>query len=98
MTSSTYSGAPFDDGRYDPYRSGGDPTEYLAIWGFRRPAVDVISTGAAVTDLRLSLTWSDSKWEKPKFIRVRMTLHDALNRIAGGKSFEYVFSIENAAN
>jgi type II secretory pathway pseudopilin PulG len=96
--SSPPTGAQYNDGVYDPFTSGGDPTEYLAIWGFRRPAIDVTSNGATAADQRMTLTWSESKWEKPKFIRVRMTLHDALNRIAGGKSFEYVFTIENAAN
>lgn len=97
VTGSSYSAFPTVDGRYDPYRSGGHPTEYMAIWGFRRPAVDVRAQ-AAPNPPRLTLTWSEQLWEKPKFIRVRMTLHDSLNRISAGKSFEFQFSIEPAAN
>ncbi|MFM9959570.1 MAG: prepilin-type N-terminal cleavage/methylation domain-containing protein [Phycisphaerales bacterium] len=86
------------DGAYDPYRSGGDKREYLAIWGFRRPIVRNQNLGPQPADQRMTLEWSDSAWEKPRLIRVRMTLHDSLNRIAGGKSYEYIFSIEPAAN
>lgn len=93
-----YSNNQFNDAAYDPYRSGGDPTEYMAIWGFRRPAVTVESLGVNASDQRMALTWSQSQWEKPKYIRVRMTLHDSLNRIAGGKSYEFVFSLDPAAN
>lgn len=87
-----------DFGWYDPYRSGGNPREYLAIWGFRRPAVRVESLGPLASDQRMTLGWSNAAWEKPKFIRVRMTLHDALNRIAQGKNYEFVFKIEPSAN
>lgn len=97
VTSPTYAAVSTVDGRYDPYRSGGDETEYMAIWGFRRPAVDV-RMQVPPAEPRQTLTWSESVWEKPKFIRVRMTLHDSLNRISAGKAFEYVFSIEPAAN
>ena len=93
-----YDNSQFDNAAYDPHRSGGDPTEYLAIWGFRRPAVNVESLGTTAADQRMALTWSQSKWEKPKYIRVRMTLHDSLNRIAGGKFYEFVFALEPAAN
>lgn len=97
VTSPTYAAVSTVDGRYDPYRSGGDETEYMAIWGFRRPAVDVRMQAPPDAPIQ-TLTWSESVWEKPKFIRVRMTLHDSLNRISAGKAFEYVFSIEPAAN
>jgi len=32
-------------------------------------------------------------WPWPKLIRVRLTLHDALGRIGGGREFEFIFNL-----
>lgn len=82
-----YSTAPADNGRYDFRRSGGDEFEYMAIWGFRRPAV----SDEGVVPV---LTWSEKPWTKPRFVRVRMTLHDGQDKLAAGKDFEYVLAID----
>ncbi len=66
----------------DPSSSAIDPNELLAIWGFRLPTGDG-NYGAP--------------WPKPEFIRVRMTLHDAQNRLPNGKSYEFVFSLRSGA-
>lgn len=75
------------DAGYDFKSSGGSEREYLAVWGFRRPTIE--STGA--TSKRMG--WSTAAWEKPKYVRVRMTLHDSQNRIKEGKRYEFVLSI-----
>ncbi len=69
------------------YRSvtGGAPDpehEAFAIWGFREPTGDG--------------NWGRA-WPKPRFIRVRATLHDAQFRLPGGKTFEWVFEIGTGA-
>lgn len=35
-------------------------------------------------------------WPWPKMIRIRVTLHDQRGRVAGGRSFEYVFDVPQA--
>ena len=35
-------------------------------------------------------------WPWPKMIRIRVTLHDQRGRVAGGRSFEYVFNVPPA--
>lgn len=57
------------------------PNEVVSVWGFRLPTGDG-GYGAP--------------WPKPKFIRVRVILHDAQFRIPGGKQFEYVFALTPA--
>ena len=66
---------------YDPLITGGDPdgNEYLAIWGYRKPEADGVY---------------DTDWPKPQLLRFRMTLHDAQFRIAKGKTFEFIVSID----
>lgn len=66
---------------YDAASSGGDDREYLGIWGFRVPN-DVGGYGGA--------------WGKPRFVRVRMTLHDSAFRIPDGKRYEFVFTINQS--
>lgn len=61
--------------------TGGAPDpehEAFAIWGFREPTGDG--------------NWGRA-WPKPRFIRIRATLHDAQFRLPGGKTFEWVFEI-----
>ncbi len=65
-------------GAYDAELSGGDDDEYLAIWGFREPDDAGGYSGA---------------WSKPRLIRIRMTIHDSQFRIAGGRRYEFVFSV-----
>ena len=68
---------------YDEDITGGpiQPSgEYLAIWGFREP--DEVGGYAGA-------------WQKPRLIRIRVTLHDAQFRIPGGRSYEFVYSIGN---
>lgn len=65
--------------KYDVKACGGAPTEYLALWGFREPT----TSGEY-----------GSPWVKPRLIRIRMTLHDAQFRIAGGRRYEFIFSID----
>ncbi len=69
------------------YRSitGGAPQpdmEAFAIWGFREATPD----GG----------WGRA-WPKPRFIRVRATLHDTQFRLPGGKTYEWVFEIRPGA-
>jgi len=64
---------------YDVRNSGGVASEYLSIWGFREPS----STGQY-----------GPEWVKPRLIRIRMTLHDSQFRIAGGRQYEFIFSID----
>ena len=70
-----------DWGEYDPYITGGAPDdeEYMAIWGYRRPTEGGDYSVA---------------WVKPRLLRFRMTLHDAQFRLEGGKTFEFIVSIE----
>lgn len=85
---------------YSPYfnhmpftvTTGGSPAplpeqEYLAIWGFRVPE------GADQGPNPASVGGYGRAWPKPRLIRVRMTLHDAQNRLEGGKQFEFVFRL-----
>lgn len=77
------------DGDYHVSLTGGAPVttgspvpnEVVSVWGFRLPTGDG-GYGAP--------------WPKPKFIRVRVILHDAQFRIPGGKQFEYVFALTPA--
>lgn len=78
--------APAYNAAYDPEGSGGNTQEYMAIFGFRRPVIVASGSGRA-------MGWSDIPWEKPKLIRIRMTIHDSANRVPGGKSYEFVFAI-----
>lgn len=55
--------------------TSGASEESFAIWGFRKPTADG-NYGAA--------------WPKPKFLRIRMTLHDSQGRLREGKQFEFV--------
>jgi hypothetical protein len=64
----------------NPDGQDAEPNELLAIWGFRLPTGDG-GYGRA--------------WPKPAYIRVRITLHDAQNRISGGKQYEFVFSLQS---
>lgn len=69
------------------YRSitGGAPQpdmEAFAIWGFREATPDG--------------NWGRA-WPKPRFIRIRATLHDSQFRLPGGKTFEWVFEIRPGA-
>ncbi len=57
----------------------GFDTEYLAIWGYRKPGPDGTYTG---------------EWAKPQMLRFRMTLHDSRFRIKSGKTFEFIVSID----
>lgn len=65
--------------KYDVNATGGVDTEYLAIWGFREPTSSGTYAGP---------------WVKPRLIRIRMTLHDSQFRIAGGRQYEFIFSID----
>ena len=65
--------------KYDVRNCGGVASEYFAIWGFREPS----TTGAY-----------GPAWVKPRMIRIRMTLHDSQFRIAGGRKYEFIFSID----
>ncbi len=65
--------------KYDVNATGGVDTEYLAIWGFREPTSSGTYAGP---------------WVKPRLIRIRMTLHDTQFRIAGGRRYEFIFSID----
>lgn len=61
--------------------TGGAPDpehEAFAIWGFREATSDG--------------NWG-RPWPKPKFIRIRATLHDAQFRLPGGKTYEWVFEV-----
>lgn len=65
--------------KYDTKACGGADTEYLALWGFREPT----TSGEY-----------GSPWVKPRLVRIRMTLHDSQLRIAGGRQYEFIFSID----
>lgn len=58
-----------------------NPNEVVCVWGYRLPTGDG-GYGAP--------------WPKPKFIRVRVTLHDAQFRLPGGKQYEFVFALNPA--
>ncbi|HVZ93778.1 MAG TPA: hypothetical protein VG797_04645, partial [Phycisphaerales bacterium] len=67
--------------------------EYLAIWGFRTPTTENDPTapiGPPPTPQRATY---GGAWEKPKLIRIRMTLHDAQHRVAGGRKYEFIFRV-----
>lgn len=66
-------------GAYDEELSGGDEDEYVAVWGFREPDDAGGYAGA---------------WAKPRLIRIRMTIHDSQFRIAGGRRYEFIFSVD----
>lgn len=70
-------------GGYEPGASGGGSDafpdmEYLAIWGYRRALGDG-EWGAA--------------WQKPRFLRFSMTLHDSEFRLDGGRDYEFVVEV-----
>lgn len=65
-----------------------DTFEHLVIFPFRDSVRD--------TSVRGGVGFVDSlsePWAKPRFIRVRLTLHDSQNRIDGGKQYEFIFPI-----
>jgi prepilin-type N-terminal cleavage/methylation domain-containing protein len=57
--------------------------ETLVIFPFRKPA------GAG---------WSEEAWDKKILVRVRVTLHDSLDRLPEGKKFEFIFSLDPRGN
>ncbi|MBL0927175.1 MAG: hypothetical protein IBJ11_05920 [Phycisphaerales bacterium] len=63
---------------YSEIATGGLPGEYLAIFPYREPGPDGVYVKA---------------FPKPRLVRIRMTLHDSQFRIPGGKTFEFVFSV-----
>jgi len=70
-------------GAYNPDLTMGAPPgqkEYLAIWPFH--AASVSGDG-----------YTETPFPKKIQIRVRMTLHDEQNRLAGGKTFEFIFDV-----
>ncbi len=84
------SALPAENGAYDVSLTGGSDSEYMAVFPFRRP--QYVVQGATPR-----LQWNEeSPWQKPKRVRVRMTLHDSLNRIPGGKRFEFVLAIDQS--
>ncbi len=74
---------------YDPIRSGGDfgeeetnsmdDGEYLAIFPFRRLSRDGYTYVGA--------------YAKPRYIRIRMTLHDSQLRLRDGKEYEFILRV-----
>jgi hypothetical protein len=75
------------DAYYDPVSTGAAPNldgegEYLVIFPFR----ELKQNGWEYDDAVPA--------EKPDRIRVRMTVHDAQFRIAGGRRYEFEFSID----
>lgn len=90
----TFNDANDEFAEYEPQSTGGvEPgfgDEYLAIFGFRKPngsEVD-LSTGGLLEDEY------EGAWDKPKFLRVRATLHDKGFRIEGGRTYEFVFALD----
>lgn len=70
--------------RYDPVVTGAEPDpqgdgEYLAIFPFR---LSDTAGGYA------------GPYTKPKQVRVRITVHDEQFRIPGGRSYEFIFSVD----
>lgn len=88
---------------YNPDLTGGVPSwidspdakELLVIFPFRdtKKAPPLITT---TVDRRIGVGFGEDSepWVKPRFIRVRMTLHDSNNRVEGGKQFEFIFPID----
>lgn len=89
------SGAP-GEVVYNPDMTGGAPSwintpdtfEHLVIFPFRDSVRDASIRGGVGFVDGLS-----EPWAKPRFIRVRLTLHDSQNRIDGGKQYEFIFPI-----
>lgn len=78
-----FTGASGVSGTYDLISTGGSEDEYLSVWAFREPSPNGGYARAV---------------DKPRMIRVRVTLHDATARIEGGKTFEYIFSTGNESS
>jgi len=95
------------DAVYNPDMTGGVPSwlddssgdgspdgfEHLVIFPFRDSVKRGAGASEATPDVGVGFDESSDAWPKPKFIRVRMTLHDAQNRIEGGKQYEFIFPI-----
>jgi len=92
---------PDKEAAYNADMTGGAPSwiaspdtfEHLVIFPFRDSVRDATAQGGVgFVDGR------SGAWAKPRFIRVRMTLHDPQNRIEGGRDYEFVFPIRFAQN
>ncbi|MEO1129946.1 MAG: hypothetical protein AAFX05_09625, partial [Planctomycetota bacterium] len=86
--------ANFWTGGVPSFTAGDLSKEYLAIFGFRKPLLtDTPQFGPAETILETDGYMAEG-WQKPKLIRVRATLHDSQDRIDLGRTYEFVFRIE----
>lgn len=86
MGSPNFIRAGLNEGEYPRVLSGGAPTvtsEAMAIWGFRVPDAEGGFSGA---------------WQKPRFIRIRVTLHDSRMRLREGRDYEFVFAVHPDRN
>jgi hypothetical protein len=64
--------------------------EYLAIFGFRDPN----DAGNSLDGPALVESGYAQPTLKPRFIRIRVTLHDRQFRIPGGRDYEFVFELD----
>ncbi len=70
------------------------PDEYFGVWGFRVPNGNAQDLGQGATAGLAELEGGYGiSWEKPRYIRVRMTLHDRQFRIPGGREYEFVIEL-----
>lgn len=94
------------DAVYNPDMTGGLPSwladdgggppdgfEHIVVFPFRDSIKRGVGVSQAPPNVGVGFDESSEPWPKPTFIRVRMTLHDAQNRIEGGKQYEFIFPI-----
>ena len=81
MGDPNFMNAGTDEARYSFAFTGGPgnfENEAMAVWGFRVPDAE---------------GGYSRPWPKPKFIRIRMTLHDSQMRLREGRTYEFVFAV-----
>ncbi|GAB4519714.1 MAG: hypothetical protein Tsb0013_23480 [Phycisphaerales bacterium] len=65
--------------------------EYLAVFGFRVP--NAIRDQVDFSSVQSVDDGYSRAWPKPRFIRIRATLHDRQFRLENGRTYEFVFEI-----